>query len=287
MITSFRHDKARTLKRRQLLVALAILMFAVFLVRGPLSNFLGGLLHTLGRPFWGIKISIEDHIGSTVSLFRAKSSLEKENTLLRESLDLVAAEAYSRERLQSENEALKAKFNRNPESNLILARVLASPGVSPYDTLIIDAGTNESLSPGMEVFADGDFKIGEVTRVFRRSAVVTLYSSSDNELIGTLGPDALPVSLHGMGGGNFRVVLPRGVSVLVGDVVDIPALLPGYVGVVDAIERSEGSSLQAIFIKLPFNIFTLKWVYVALPVDDYAPPPSGEKKVIKVPQEKL
>lgn len=268
MITSFRHDQARLHKRRQIFAAIAIFALTIFFARGPLEAPLAGVLHAVGRPFWSLKISVTDHFEGMITLFRSKSSLEAENKKLKDTLDLVAAEAYSRNLLAAENEVLKTKLGRSPEFALTLARVLVAPSVSPYDTLIIDVGADHGVVPNMEVFGDGDFKIGEVTRVFSRSAVVSLYSTPDMELPVIIGSSSLPTIARGAGGGNFRATLPKGAPVAVGDVALIPALAPEYVGVVDAIDRPEGSSLQTIFIKLPFNLFTLQWVYLAAPLDD-------------------
>ena len=268
MITSFRHDNARRHKRRQFFGALAVFLLTIFFARGPLEGPLAGVLHAIGRPLWSLEGSAMDHFGGVTALFRSKYSLEEENKKLQDSLDLVAAEAYSRELLRTENEALKTKLGRSPEFTLTLARVLVAPPLSPYDTFVIDAGADHGIVPHMEVFGDGDFKIGEVTRVFARSAVVSLSSTSDTELSVIIGSSSLPVIARGTGGGNFRATLPKGAQVAVGDAVEIPALAPEYVGVVDALLRPEGSSLQTVFIKLPLNLFTLKWVYLALPLDD-------------------
>lgn len=265
MITSFRHDKARIRKRRQFLVAVFIALGLVFLARGPLSNLLGGSLHKIGQPFWSMKMSVTEQSGGLFALFQSKLILAEKNKELEATLDLVAVEAYSRELLRAENEALKAVLGRYPESRLGLARVLASPSVSPYDTLVIDAGENHGVIDGMDVFVDGDFKIGTVTKVFRQSAVVSLFSSPGTELEVTIGSSSIPSVAHGSGGGNFRVMLPAGADVFVGDIVEIPALSPEYAGVVDAIDRQQGSSLKTVFIKLPINLYTLKWVYLAYP----------------------
>ncbi len=265
MITSFRHDKARVRKRRQFITAFLFFAVLVFLARGPLSGVLGGALHIIGRPFWSAKMNIAEHSGGLFSLFRSKAILVEENKKLESALDLVATEAHSREYLRAENAELKAVLGRDSESQLGLARVLASPGVSSYDTLVIDTGEEHGVIEGMDVFVDGDFKIGTITSVFRRSAVVTLFSSPGTELEVNIGTSSIPTIAHGAGGGNFRVTLPEGATIVLGDIVELPALSPEYVGVVDAIDRPTGSSLQTIFVKLPFNLFTLKWVYVAYP----------------------
>lgn len=265
MITSFRHDKARIRKRRQFFVALVILVALVFLARGPLSDVFGRGLHAIGRPLWDMKNGVTEKSAGLFSVFYSKSALMEKNKELEDTLDRVALEAYSRERLRAENEELKAALGRKPESHLVLARVLAAPSASPYDTLVIDTGSDHGVVEGMDVFSGGDFKIGTVTKVFHRSAVVTLFSSLNTELEVSIGTSSIPSVAHGAGGGNLRVTLPEGIPVSRGDIVEIPALSPEYAGVVDAIDHPAASSLQTIFIKLPFNLFTLKWVYVSYP----------------------
>lgn len=268
MITSFRHDNERKGKRRKLLGALLLLTFLIFLVRGPLSNSLGGLFATIGRPFWAVEEEIKSEFAHVQNVLISKEELAKENAQLRADLDHVAIEAYSRERMQDENDQLKAKLGRDPEMNFILARVLTSPATSPYDTLIIDAGEEVGARAGMDVYADGDFIIGKLSRTWKRGSIVTLASSPENELNVTVGSSSIPALAHGVGGGNLRIVLPRASLVSVGDLVDIPALGAGYAGVVSAIDQPEGTSLEALFLKLPFNMSQVRWVYLAVPKDD-------------------
>jgi cell shape-determining protein MreC len=268
MITSFRHDQREKDRKRRIFAALFVGMVIVFLFRGPLGVFFGGTLHVIGRPFWGVTNFMGDVAGETRALFSSKIALEAENQKLRETLDLVVLDAYGQERLRQENTELQALLLRKPEFSFMLGRVLAAPPLSPYDTLVIDAGTNHGVFVGMEAFTDGDFKLGVVTRVFKRSAVVTLFSSPDNTFPVLVGTSSVPANIFGVGGGNFRISLPKGVEIAVGDVVETPALQPEYVGVVEAISRPEGSSLQTLFVKTPFSIAKLRWVYLAVPQDN-------------------
>lgn len=268
MITSFRHDNERKGKRRKILGAFLLLTFLIFLVRGPLSNSLGGLFATIGRPFWAVEDEIKTEFEHVQNVLTSKEALAKENAQLRADLDHVAIEAYSRERMQDENDQLKAKLGRDPEMNFILARVLTSPASSPYDTLIVDAGEDVGAKTGMDVYADGDFIIGKLSRTWKRGAIVTLASSPEIELNVTVGSSSIPAVAHGVGGGNLRIVLPRGSLVSVGDLIDIPALGAGYAGVVSAIDQPEGTSLESLFLKLPFNMSQVRWVYLAIPKDD-------------------
>ena len=268
MITSFRHDKIKRDRRRKIFTTLLVLSVIMFFARGPLSTRLGGVLAFIGRPFWAVEEIVLAGVDAVQAQVKTKSSLEEENTHLRELLDSVALSAHTRNAIEDENAALKAKLGRNPEYSLTVARVLSSPPVSPYDTLLIDAGTDHGVALGMDVFSDGDWKIGQVTHVWGRSSLVTLYSAPDIELSVAVGSSSIPAVAHGIGGGNFRIILPKGVDVSENDLVSIPALAPEYLAKVKAIEKPAGSSLEALFLQLPFNVLQLKWVYVAHPVSD-------------------
>ena len=272
MITSFRQDNRRKQKRLQIVILLSLLLSLLLVLKTPVSNMLGGVLHFVGAPFWKADSRVAEWFHEESILITSKKTLLAENDRLKDIIDRTALDAYSYTLLREENDMLKEKLGRKPEKEFLLARVLATPGQSPFDTLVIDAGSEEGISLHMRIFTDGDFVIGEVTTVFQHSAVVTLYSAPGGTLAGVLAKDGTPVTLSGEGGGNFLITLPRGSSVAVGDLVDVPALAPEYAGVVEAVDRPEGESLAYVYLKLPMNIYQLKWVYAAGPVssDDSA-----------------
>ncbi len=263
MITSFRHDKRKVQKRRKFIATFFILTVIIFLVRGPLEHLFSTFFQTLGRPIWVLRDSLETKAKYVRTIFESKVQLEAENSLLRTAIDRMSLESYTREMLRAENEDLKRALGRKSEYTLTLTRVLAAPPTSPYDTLVVDAGRDHGVLPGMDAFIDGDFKVGVVSRVFRRSSVITLYSSPDNELSVQIGSSSIPALAHGRGGGNLAITLPRGVPVSKGDLVEIPALAPEYAGVVEAILAPSGTSLQTLFIRLPVNLHELQWIYLA------------------------
>ena len=262
-LSGFRQDERAKRRRKKTLLILCGVALFVILARGPIFTSLAGFFHIVLRPFWSVSAFIENKKSEYGYFLRSKKALQDENARLTGTLDLVTAEAYSRELLRRENDELKAKLGRHPENELLLARVLATPAASAYDTLVIDAGERHGVFLGMKVFGDGEFVLGEVTRVFSRSAVVMLYSSYGNELPVILSGSSTPAVAQGLGGGNFRITLPKGTPVSVGDVVEIPALASLYAGVVEAVDRPEGSSLQQIYLRWPFNVYELKWVYLA------------------------
>lgn len=265
MITSWRHDEQKKKKRRKILGSLLLGSLLLLALRGPVANTLGGLFALLGRPFWFIRDEVGISYDSVMTALSSKAALAEENSRLKDTLDEVALDAYSRDQLREENDNLKAMLGRQKEYTYTISRILSAPPVSPYDTLLIDAGSDQGVFVGMQALSQGDFKVGEVTRVWGRTALVSLYSTPNTQLSVSIGASSIPAVAWGIGGGNLRVILPRGVAVKVGDLAAIPALSPEYAGTVDAIDRPEGSSLEAIYIRLPFDVYKEKWLYLATP----------------------
>lgn len=265
MLTGFRHERERKMRRKRVALFVAVVLVAAYLLRGPIADLASGVLHAALRPAWEAGNSVGGRISELSAYFASKRELAAENARLSAALLLAAAENMSREALREENALLKERLGRPSESTLILARVLAAPSRSPYDTLVIDVGEEHGVTPGMRVFGDGDFAIGEITRSFRHGAIVTLYTSSGVALPVTIGTSSVPATAHGWGGGNLRITVPKGLDIAEGALVEIPALGPEYVGAIAAKESAEGSSMEHLYLALPFNVYQLKWVYVAVP----------------------
>ncbi len=259
---SFRQDVAARRRRHRILFLAGFLALLLLLLRTPAEYYLSAFFHRTLGPVFHIETYLADAWASERAYLQSKNALREENDRLTRTIDRMMSDAYATDILRQENAELKAVLGRETSRQLLLARVLAAPGMAPYDTLVIDVGEREGLFPGVSVFADGDFMIGEVTKVFAHSAVVTLYSSAGNTLEVRLGATSTPSLAHGMGGGTFRVTVPKGLSVGVGDTVEMPAIAPTFVGVVTGVQRPEHSSLQDLFIALPMNVHELRFVYI-------------------------
>jgi len=242
-----------------LLVALIVLLL---LLRTPAEKYISSFFHFALQPVYVVQIAVGDKLESLAYLLNSKKSLRAENTRLKDTLDALVVESYAAKSLRADNQYLKSVLHRDTSRDFMLSRVLAYPGAIPYDTLLIDVGSESGAETGMRVFADGDFVIGEITRVFQKSALVTLYSTFGNEFSVTLGATATPATARGVGNGNFRLILPKGVPVEMGDIVEIPEIGPAYAGIVGAVEKSAERSLQEVYFRWPFGVSTLRYVYL-------------------------
>jgi cell shape-determining protein MreC len=261
-----RQDSARRSKRRNILFSIFALVVLVFLLRSFLFPGLSGASMYLARPVWGAQSVVGGWWDDIATLFRGKALLEAENAQLHDKLTAITLESYTRNLLQEENEELKRMLGRPREDDLLLAVVLARPDRSPYDTFVVDVGTDAGIVPGMKVLADGDLMLGEVAAVHAKTSLVRLYSSSGTEFpvfIGSSTP--LEAVARGVGGGNFRVSLPRGTPVREGDVITSPALGPSFAGVVDHIDAPESVTFATVYFKLPINWNSLRRLYIAIP----------------------
>jgi len=81
--------------------------------------------------------------------------------------------------------------------------VTEKPPFSPYDSLIISAGSNEGLTLNNPVFDDMGTPIGTIGAVYLNAAKVVLFSSSNTTLSVTIGDKKYEISALGAGGGGF------------------------------------------------------------------------------------
>ena len=111
--------------------------------------------------------------------FSSKSALERENEKLWSQLVRSEARMADYQIIVRENESLKEILSRQPEDKkFILAAVLAKPGVSPYDTLLLDLGAKDGAIIGNLIFAEGDIPIGRLASVTSDTAKAVLFSST-------------------------------------------------------------------------------------------------------------
>jgi cell shape-determining protein MreC len=264
MTTSFRHDRNKSTRARNIKIAGALIFLSIFLL-SPASHFLSGAIHQVARPIWYTRDFFTQTFRTTIDGFRSKQALAEQNRVLQDRIAEQEATALLNASIRVENESLREKLGRHSEEDLILARVIAAPGITAYDTLIIDAGSNLGLIPGLRISADGDYAIGTIREVYRNSSVVELYSTPGKELDVTIGTSSISGVAHGEGGGNFVVQLPKAVPVGVGDPVKIPMLAPTFIGTIEGIDRPDVSSFQTLYLRLPFPVSNITTVYVSIP----------------------
>ena len=254
---SFRRSSER--KRRVVvggLIVLAVLS-AVFL-----SGILGSGLSYITSPLRSFSTWMGESSGTIPSHFRSQQALIDQIQTLEEraeSQDDLEAKLLN---LEKENRRLRELLGSS-EIPRIAAGVIMRPGDTPYDTLLIDRGSQDGILEGAVVFADFDTVIGTVSRVFPKSALVSLVSSpGQKSTVYIYGPDIFTYA-EGFGGGVLRVSVPQGIELAVGNPVVLPTIDPGVYGTITHIESLESSPAQYGFVTSPTSINSLRFVAVS------------------------
>ncbi len=192
--------------------------------------------------------------------FNNASKLTKQNDELKNVNQSLANENRALLRRVAGISALFKTNNTSKNAEGILAGVVTNPPESPYDILVVSAGTKDGVALGMEAFGNGNVPIGIVKSVYANFSRVILFSSPNIKTHGWIGSTNTPITIIGAGGGAMNATVARSAHVVVGGIVFIPGpgMLPiGSVIRIDGNPLSPGVTLR---IKPMINIFSTAWV---------------------------
>lgn len=246
-------------------------IFAVFAASVVIAIFYYGGNHfikwsknetvSMSAGLFNLQFSFSEKWGEFIADLKDKESLYAENAELKESLERLSLQLENQKLITEENARLKEIFGRVEGKETVLARVLAKPNRSLYDTLVIDIGLENKVKEG-DLVVVSQSVIGKIARISENSSKVKLFSSPGEEINVYIGEKNIPTVAYGLGAGNFEIKLPKDAEVKEGDIVSSPESGAEVLGLVGAIEKKESDSFQKIFVKSPINISELRWVEV-------------------------
>lgn len=245
---------------RGALIFLALIILFVLNAYPP--EFLRPVTVAIASPFWQARDLAAGIFQAMLFPFTDKKKLFEENAALKLELAKKNLALIALEDLVVENQELKELGGRELKESFVLAAVLNRPPVSSYDTLIIDAGSNEGIAVGDIVAVEKNSVIGEILSVAKDSATVSLYSTPNRETPVAVGLERAEAPARGRGAGNFEVRLPKGVAVEIGDAIILPGINHRPLGFVSKIETSPNDPFQTILFDLPINLNTLRFVMI-------------------------
>lgn len=243
-----------------LLIAL-VAVSAFVLLYAPVRAIFTQALYAVAPRVWSIGDTAGGAWSSVTTNFRIKRSLVYENDMLHADMSRMQAQVLDRNLLEEKVMKLEEALGRAGSDNRVTASVLAGPGRSPYDTLVIDAGDEHGIAVGDVVVYAGAGAIGTIAEVSGSSSKVGLYSSAGHEHLVLVGANAIPTTARGRGMGNFEAKVPQGSAVALGDTV----LLPKdnlILGVVQLVEEEPTLPFITVFFRSPFNIAEIRSVEV-------------------------
>jgi cell shape-determining protein MreC len=262
MIHQFR-DKKQIVKRKKIIKNLIFLAAFLLLSALGIFSYFSGALHFIGKPIWKVENSISNGLDSIGYVVHTKSSIYNENeNLLKENGDLkISMTDYNI--LKNENIKLKELLGRVPASkDLVLSNILTKPSYSPYDSIIVDIGSDSGILVGDKVYSDTLVPIGKIKVVYKDTSLVTLYSSPKEVTRAVIDGSNTSVELIGRGGGNFEMTIPLELLFTKGAFVFLPNFQSEIIAVTEEIISTPSDPVKKILLSSPVNIQGLKWVFV-------------------------
>ncbi len=188
-----------------------------------------------------------------------KSSLRRELQHLSElNSQLINENAFLKERLKELTNIENLLENRPlPEK---LAVVLSQAPQSPYDTILVDRGSDDGIQTGLVAVGFGSILLGEVTRVYPITSEIELFSYPGRKTEAWLPSLSLNIILEGMGGSNFKFSVPKNLDIKVGERVLADSREGYLIGQVEYIRKRPNEPLQDIIVGTPLNLRHLRLI---------------------------
>ncbi|MBI1975780.1 MAG: rod shape-determining protein MreC [Candidatus Vogelbacteria bacterium] len=166
--------------------------------------------------------------------------------------------------LELENRELKALLNArtaDTSDELILAGVLVRPPQSPFDMLIIDIGSEDGVHQG-DLAVIGQSVLGVVRATGPRFAKVELLSSAGRETPVLVGEGRMAMEIEGLGGGSFRIQIPRDIHVSIGDAIILPGTKGWVVGMIESMDDPGTDAFEFAYGAIAISPRELRFVEI-------------------------
>lgn len=258
----FRDKKSIERKARLIKGAIISAVILILFLSGVVSVS-GGVFNFLGKPLWKARNSVSSNLSDSTYIVRTKKSVFAENEELNRRLIEQNLAMVDYQILKSDNEELKSLLGRIPKTHsFVLGNVLVKPSQSPYDTLIIDVGTESGIKEGDKVFANAVIPVGYVSHVYSDSALVSLYSNPGETTEVMISGSNASVELVGRGGGNFEMSVPIELDSNRGTMVLVPGANSMVIATIEDVISNPTDPVKRVILRSPVNVQQLKWVQV-------------------------
>jgi cell shape-determining protein MreC len=193
--------------------------------------------------------------------FRERSTLIEELNTFKYTQSAQSGDKLTVRVLTQENEELRALLSSTKEER-ILAGVIGRPFSIPYDTLVLDKGSDAGVVEGAPVFIGENAVIGIVRKVFDHSSLVVLTTTPGvTTSVFIMGPN-IYTNAEGIGGGQLKIGVPQGIELEVGNVVIIPGASSGIYGEISHIDSVPSDPQQYAYVSPPVPLQSLRLVSV-------------------------
>jgi cell shape-determining protein MreC len=232
-----------------------------FIILFGAKEILGALSALFTTPIFHIRHYVENSSGAVpvfiqdrLTLLTRIHELEEKNNSNNDNEALL-------QYLTEENTELR-ELGSATNTSRIIAGVIGRPPHTPYDTLVIDQGSDDGILQFAPVYQGSGTALGYVRTVYGDTSLVTLFSSPGVETtVFVFGPN-LFTTAYGEGGGVIRLSIPQGITVEKGDVVILPSLDTGVVGSIHDLISIPTEPEQKAFVSSEMSLQSLRLVSV-------------------------
>jgi len=250
-----RNSKEGNVKKA--IVWIVVVFVVLYSGKGVVSH----ITATITTPFYFVRHYLSTSSATVPAFIRGRTELLNEINTLKQELSAQQGTEATLASLMAENAELRTLLQAS-SSPRIAASVISRPPFSPYDTVIIDRGSDDSIIEFAPVYQGSNQAIGYVRSVFPQSALVTLFSSPGVEAtVYVFGPNIFTTA-YGEGGGVVRLSVPQGVSITKGNTVILPSLDIGVLGKIDEVLSVPTEPEQHAYVTMDVPLQSLRLVSV-------------------------
>jgi len=213
-------------------------------------------------PLWTLKeksVNFTYYIGN---FFVWKSNLIKENSKLKDEISVYKLNKIDYDLLVKENEELKESVGRNVSTNRTLSKVLSKPPQSPFDTFVVDVGSGSGITVGNRAYISDTIILGLVSETTENTSIIKMFSNGDQSVVSVSSRTGANFVLEGIGGANFKVVVPKETDIVWGDSFLHSGLKDSVMAVVYYVDTNSQSSFKTVHLRMPGNVFQTKSVFI-------------------------
>jgi len=246
------HQRNKKIVNKKAVIIVSVLLILFFF--GPSVK---STVQWFSSPVITTKNVIVSPFKTSAEYFKFKQNLVDENEILKNENRRLEIENLTVESLKKENQSLREVVGfKEQDQNLVVAKVISQPPFSPYDTFVLGLGEAETFV-GNKVYYSGII-IGEIEEVYKKTAVVRLYSSSEKTMFVNISGNETEAT--GLGGGGFILTLPKDIKISERETIFTNSV---PIGRVDSIEQDSGGAFQTIYFRYPFNINNIDFVQIS------------------------
>jgi cell shape-determining protein MreC len=259
-------QKSRQSRKNPVWVALLtvfIFVAIIFIFQYFAPNAISRVAMNTGGPISATYVSIGKKFSFAQAFVHSRASLIAENNKLRNDIENNQAKLLRFDTLSREYDQLLLSYSRSPfAGSVLLGNVISKPPQSPYDVLIVDVGSENSVVIGSQVYGVGGLPIGRVQEVTKGTSKIVLFSSVGEETQVVDERTGSTITVVGTGGGNLETQVAQDLDISIGDNVTLPQFGGAVVASAVGVDSSVASSFKKILFRLPVNVFNIRWVEI-------------------------